>query len=425
MNVKSTFLNGFPNEEVYVAQQKGFVDAMCIMAMSTSYKRLNPKALPLHFISVSRDDSGDKVAESLYKSIIESLLYLIASGTDIAFAVDIYARYHSDPCFSHLYCAKHILKLGQMLRRLSKSEDSRRLDLWTLSVLGHFCSNLLRILFSFLQAQHFKSIPARNPLKRLRRLGDIDAFALPRTKVSSLKHYAPMHASFVPSSNRLDTQGKGGPASVPQASTTKVSGFYTSSSLPSSKATGSASGSPIVLEGRPSTSISPFAFADPPNVSSTALGLNFSTTTQFVPTVGSHAQSVPKYASSSTIPPISTMGSSSIPKESVRKWKYVVQHQIADELNISNKHLSGTLVIELIQNDGANEFQKVHVHGVCFTVSPALINYFLGVSLPADFTACPPSPEQLAVELSGSTVCSWPIDDPIDVKTIVYVQFWF
>lgn len=98
------------------------------------WKRLNPKALPLHFISVSRDDSGDKVAESLYKSIIESLLYLIASGTDIAFAVDIYARYHSDPCFSHLYCAKHILKyiLGTTNNSLWYAFD-------TSSVLVRYC----------------------------------------------------------------------------------------------------------------------------------------------------------------------------------------------------------------------------------------------------------------------------------------------
>lgn len=102
--------------------------------------------------------------------------------------------------------------------------------------------------------------------------------------------------------------------------------------------------------------------------------------------------------------------------------------KIVSKVSTFYRRLIQELIVNLptdFNDPSANEFQKVHVHGVCFTVSPALINHFLGVSLPADFTACPPSPEQLAVELSGSTVCSWPIDDPIDVRTIVYVQFWF
>ena len=39
------------------------------------------------------DSSRVEVSPTLYKSIIRSLLYLIASKSDIAFSVGVYARY--------------------------------------------------------------------------------------------------------------------------------------------------------------------------------------------------------------------------------------------------------------------------------------------------------------------------------------------
>lgn len=131
-------------------------------------------------------------------------------------------------------------------------------------------------------------------------------------------------------------------------------------------------------------------------------------------------------------------------EESVHKWKYVVQCRIANELNFSNKHQSCTPLIELIQKAGlmkivsevgpfypcmirelivnlsaefndpsADKFHKAHVCGVCFTISPSLLNQFLGVSLLADFTRVTPSLEQLAIELTGGTVHSWPSGDQL------------
>lgn len=39
--------------------------------------------------------------------------------------------------------------------------------------------------------------------------------------------------------------------------------------------------------------------------------------------------------------------------------------------------------------------------GVCFTISPSLINQFLDVFLPDGFAAIYPAPDQLAVEFFG------------------------
>ncbi|KAA0052179.1 flocculation protein FLO11-like [Cucumis melo var. makuwa] len=49
---------------------------------------------------------------------------------------------------------------------------------------------------------------------------------------------------------------------------------------------------------------------------------------------------------------------------------------------------------------GSPKYQKVHVRGKCFEISPALINKFLQHSLLVDYSVNLPLPEQLALELS-------------------------
>ncbi|KAA0032129.1 uncharacterized protein E5676_scaffold186G00050 [Cucumis melo var. makuwa] len=93
MDVKSAFLNGYLNEEVYVAQPKGFVD----FEFSHYVYKLN-KAL-----------YGLKQAPRAW-SMIGSILYLMASKPDIAYAVGTCARYQSEPRISYLNAVKRIIK---------------------------------------------------------------------------------------------------------------------------------------------------------------------------------------------------------------------------------------------------------------------------------------------------------------------------
>ncbi|MCI36521.1 gag-pol polyprotein, partial [Trifolium medium] len=64
---------------------------------------------PTH-LKLSKDEQGVSVDQSMYRSMIGSLLYLTASRPDIAYAVGVCARYQADPKASHLLQVKRILK---------------------------------------------------------------------------------------------------------------------------------------------------------------------------------------------------------------------------------------------------------------------------------------------------------------------------
>ncbi|WVZ80171.1 hypothetical protein U9M48_027670 [Paspalum notatum var. saurae] len=96
MDVKSAFLNGYINELVYVEQPPGFKDPN------------NPNHLSMdlskHLELGMRGLGGIKVDQTLYRSMIGSLLYLCASRPDIMFS------FQADPRESHLTAVKRILR---------------------------------------------------------------------------------------------------------------------------------------------------------------------------------------------------------------------------------------------------------------------------------------------------------------------------
>jgi hypothetical protein len=55
------------------------------------------------------DEGGNPVNQTLYRSMIGSLLYLTASRPDIMFSVSMCARFQSNPKKSHLRAVKRIL----------------------------------------------------------------------------------------------------------------------------------------------------------------------------------------------------------------------------------------------------------------------------------------------------------------------------
>jgi hypothetical protein len=61
-------------------------------------------------VKISSDLAGKPVDPSLYRSLIGSLLYIIASRPDIAFNVGVCARFQAKPKESHLTAVKCIIR---------------------------------------------------------------------------------------------------------------------------------------------------------------------------------------------------------------------------------------------------------------------------------------------------------------------------
>ena len=61
-------------------------------------------------VKLTVDLLGKSVDSSLYRSMIGSLLYLIASRLDISYSVGVCARYQANPKESHMITLKRITK---------------------------------------------------------------------------------------------------------------------------------------------------------------------------------------------------------------------------------------------------------------------------------------------------------------------------
>jgi len=75
---------------------------------------------PMHSLSVlTKDKTDKKVDQIVYRGMIGSLLYLIASRLDIMFSVCLCTRFQSDPRDSHLTTVKRIFRYLVCITNLS------------------------------------------------------------------------------------------------------------------------------------------------------------------------------------------------------------------------------------------------------------------------------------------------------------------
>jgi spore germination protein GerM len=61
-------------------------------------------------VKISTNLTSKQVDPTLYRSMIGSLLYLTASRPDIAFSVEVCARFQANPKESHLTAVKRIIR---------------------------------------------------------------------------------------------------------------------------------------------------------------------------------------------------------------------------------------------------------------------------------------------------------------------------
>ena len=65
---------------------------------------------------IDKDEDGQNVDQKLYRRMIGSLLYLIASRPDIMYSVCLCARFQASPKESHLTAVKRIFRYLQGFR---------------------------------------------------------------------------------------------------------------------------------------------------------------------------------------------------------------------------------------------------------------------------------------------------------------------
>ncbi|WVZ58348.1 hypothetical protein U9M48_008627 [Paspalum notatum var. saurae] len=106
-----TFFLGFQikqlKEGIFIYQEKYARDLLKRFKMDDCKPIETPMATNA---KLEADESGIKVDQTLYRSMIGSLLYLCASRPDIMFSVCLCARFQADPREFHLSAVKRILR---------------------------------------------------------------------------------------------------------------------------------------------------------------------------------------------------------------------------------------------------------------------------------------------------------------------------
>ncbi|GJR70489.1 putative ribonuclease H-like domain-containing protein [Tanacetum coccineum] len=130
MDVKSAFLYGKIDEEVYVSQPPGFVDPkypkkdkyVAEILKKFDFVSVKTASTPIETQKpLVKDEEASDVDVHLYRSMIGSLMYLTASRPDIMFAVCACSRFQVTPKTSHLNVVKRIFRDNIFSRRKAAS----------------------------------------------------------------------------------------------------------------------------------------------------------------------------------------------------------------------------------------------------------------------------------------------------------------
>lgn len=96
------------SREVIFASQQKYANELLKKFKMESCKQVSTPLV--QNLKLSKEDKGENVNVTLYRSLIESLLYLTASRPDLLFAASVLSRFMQDPGQKHLVAAKKVLR---------------------------------------------------------------------------------------------------------------------------------------------------------------------------------------------------------------------------------------------------------------------------------------------------------------------------
>jgi hypothetical protein len=94
-------------EGIYISQRKYAKDVLERFRMEKSNSVKNP-IVP--GVRLMKDEEGSKVNATMYKQLVGSLMYLIATRLDLMYVVSLISRFMASPTELHLQAAKRVLR---------------------------------------------------------------------------------------------------------------------------------------------------------------------------------------------------------------------------------------------------------------------------------------------------------------------------
>ena len=94
-------------DRIFISQEKYAKNLVKRFGLNSKKRTFTPISSSA---KLSRDAAGVEMDPTLYRSMIDSLLYLTASKPDIAFSVGVCAQFQGTPKESHLTVVKRIIR---------------------------------------------------------------------------------------------------------------------------------------------------------------------------------------------------------------------------------------------------------------------------------------------------------------------------